>query len=128
MIPINFQYAVLKDIHGNKLPSKVYADKRYYGRFPRSFLSMNGIADGIIRKNLAGVKLTDFEIRRNKMISKVRYKIEQYFGLTALYYGAGKVRFTTLVKEGWGRILSTMAFNIKRTLILLSFTMIVNLS
>lgn len=111
-----FQYAVLKGIHG-EFPPKVYADKGYYGRFNRRFLSMNDIGDGIMRKDLVNAKLTDFEIRRNKMISKVRYKIEQYFGLTALYYGAGKARFTTLVKEGWDYMLGAMAFNIKRTLL-----------
>ena len=78
---------------------------------------MNGIGDGVMRKNLACAKLTDFEIHRNKMISKVRYKIEQYFGPAALYYGTGKARFTTLVKEGWNCMLSAMAFNIKRTLL-----------
>jgi len=112
-----FQYAVLKGIHGEKFPRVVYADKGYYGRFNRRFLSMNGIGDGIMRKELVNAKLTDFEIRRNKMISKVRYKIEQYFGLTALYHEGGKARFTTLVKEGWDRILGAMAFNIKRTIL-----------
>jgi len=38
------------------------------------------------------------------MISKVRYKIEQYFGLTALYHEGSKASLTTLVKEGWDRI------------------------
>jgi len=45
-----FQYAVLKGIHGEKFPRVVYADKGYYGRFNRRFLSMNGIGDGIMLK------------------------------------------------------------------------------
>ena len=36
------------------------------------------------------VALTEKEIQRNKEISKVRYKIEQYFGITHKYQGAGK--------------------------------------
>ena len=40
---------------------------------------------------------TETEIQRNKGISKVRYKIEQYFRITHKYHGAGKARFTTML-------------------------------
>lgn len=43
---------------------------------------MNNIDDGIMRKNQINAALTEYEIQRIKMISKVRYKIEQYFGIT----------------------------------------------
>jgi len=71
--------------------------------------------DGIMRKDERNAKLTELEITRNKMISKVRYKIEQYFGVTALHQGASRARFTTLAKEGWDRICQVMAFNLKRS-------------
>ena len=109
-----FQYTVVKDIHGKKVPSKVYADKGYCGEPNRDFLNMNGIGDGIMRKNQINAALTEYEIHRNKMISKVRYKIEQYFGITEKYQGAGKARFTTQLKEGWDHLCGVMAFNIKR--------------
>lgn len=58
------------------------------------------------------------------MISKVRYKIEQYFGLTKLHQGAGKAQFTTMAKQGWDNLCvprgtyipwgGAIAFNIKR--------------
>jgi len=38
--------------------------------------------DGIMRKKQINASLTENEIKRNKKISKVRYKIEQYFGIT----------------------------------------------
>ena len=109
-----FCYTVTKGIHGKKLPSKVYADKGYCGEPNRDFLNMNGIGDGIMRKNQINAALTETEIQRNKGISKVRYKIEQYFGLTHKYHGAGKARFTTIVKENWDHLCGAMAFNIKR--------------
>ena len=56
----------------------------------------------------------EFEIQRNKIISKVRYKIEQYFGITEKYHGAGKARFTTIIKENWDHLCGAVAFNIKR--------------
>ena len=39
------------------------------------------MADGIMRKDYPNAKLTELEHERNKGISKIRYKIEQYFGL-----------------------------------------------
>jgi IS5 family transposase len=38
------------------------------------------MADGIMRKDYRNAKLTEVEHARNKGISKIRYKIEQYFG------------------------------------------------
>jgi IS5 family transposase len=109
-----FSYVVTKGIHGRKLPSQVYADKGYCGEPNRDFLNMNGIGDGIMRKNQINAALTEAEIQRNKGISKIRYKIEQYFGITHKYHGAGKARFTTIVKENWDHLCGAMAFNIKR--------------
>jgi IS5 family transposase len=52
-----------------------------------------------MRKEQKNAKLTDLEHDRNKKISKIRYKIEQYFGLTERHMGGGRARFTTLMKE-----------------------------
>jgi len=112
-----FQAAVVKGIHGENLPPKVYADKGYCGEPNRAFLGMNGIGDGIMRKDQINAKLGPMEIERNRMISKVRYKVEQYFGLSHLHQGGGKARFTTLAKEGWDRLCGAMAFNIKRAVL-----------
>ncbi len=94
-----FQYVVIKSMHTRKKLPKVYADKGYNGRSNREFLHINDMVDWIMRKDERNAKLTAFEIERNKMISRVRYKIEQYFGVTALHQGASRARFTTLVKE-----------------------------
>ena len=100
-------YMVLASCHtGNKI-SRVYGDKGYSGRPNREFLAANGIEDNIMRKNTTGAKLTEYEIKRNRKISKVRYirfqpgglpsrsddllsrrpgrRVEQYFGLTHLH-------------------------------------------
>jgi len=91
------------------------ADKGYHGKANREFLSINEMKDGIMRKDERNAKLTELEITRNKMISKVRYKIEQYFGVTALHQGASRARFAALAKERWDRICRVMAFNMKRS-------------
>jgi len=110
-----FQYVVIKSMHTRKMPPIVYADKGYHGQANREFLHINDMEDGIMRKDERNAKITELEITRNKMISKVRYKIEQYFGVTALHQGASRARFTTFAKEGWDRICQAIAFNLKRS-------------
>jgi IS5 family transposase len=108
---------VVKGMQGKENPPKIYADKGYCGQDNRKFLSRNEIADGIMRKDYKNAKLTEREHERNKMISKVHYKIERYFGLTERHMRGGRARFTTLIKENWNRMSMVMAFNIKRLLL-----------
>lgn len=59
-----------------------------------------------MRKDSTIAKLTEYEIQRNKKISKVRYIVEQYFGLTHLHDAAKRARFTGITKskfDGWYR-------------------------
>ncbi len=86
-------------------------------RITENFCSLNEMADGIMRKDYPNAKLTELEHERNKGISKIRYKIEQYFGLTERHMGGGQARFTTLIKEHWNRLCQVMAFNTKRVLL-----------
>ena len=93
---------------------KVYADKGYYGKPNSHFLHMNGIADGIMRKDTRSTKLTDYEKERNKRISKKRYIVEQYFGLSHLHSRAFRARFTRIVKNVIDALFRQMAFNLFR--------------
>jgi len=92
----------------------VYADKGYFGEPNRSFLNLNQIKDGIMRKDTTTAKLTEYEIERNKKISKRRYIVEQYFGLSHLHQGAHRARFTTLIKNAIDAKIRQMAFNLFR--------------
>ena len=92
----------------------IYADKGYFGEPNRSFLSLNQIKDGIMRKDTTTAKLTEYEIDRNKKISKKRYIVEQYFGLSHLHQGASRARFTTIFKNAIDGFFRQMAFNLFR--------------
>ena len=109
-------YCTVYSRHTKQPIEKVFADKGYAGKPNRDFLSLNKIADGIMRKNSTTAKLTDYEINRNKSISKVRYIVEQYFGISLLHDGAKRARFTDITKnkfDGWYR---QAAYNIARGL------------
>jgi len=100
--------------HTKEPIKKVYADKGYFGEPNRAFLSMNKIADGIMRKETTTAKLTDYEKERNKQISKKRYIVEQYFGLSHLHNNAFRARFPRLIKNAIDVLFRQMAFNLLR--------------
>lgn len=107
-------YLAIASCHTKAPIKKVYGDKGYYGEPNRFFLHLNDIEDRIMRKETTTAKLTDIEIQRNKKISKKRYIVEQYFGLSHLHDGAYKARFTTIIKNIWDTMCRQMAFNIFR--------------
>ena len=100
--------------HTKESIKKVYADKGYHGHPNREFLSMNGIEDGIMRKATKGAELTVYEKDRNKAISKLRYIVEQYFGISHLHNKAYRARFTRMIKNAIDALFRQMAFNLFR--------------
>ena len=107
-------YLTIASCHTEEPIEKVYGDKGYYGEPNRTFLHINGIQDGIMRKDTTTAKLTEVEIERNKKISKKRYIVEQYFGLSHLHDGAYRARFTTIMNNIWDTMCRQMAFNLFR--------------
>ncbi len=63
-------------MHTSQKIEIAFGDKGYAGEPNRSFLILNGIDDGIMRKDNVNAKLTQVEIERNKSICKIRYKVE----------------------------------------------------
>ena len=112
--PIYLPYCVAASCHTEEPIKKVYADKGYYGEPNRSFLRLNHIEDGVMRKDTKSTKLTDYEKDRNKQISKKRYIVEQYFGLSHLYNNASRARFTRIAKNAIDALFRQMAFNLFR--------------
>ena len=109
-------YCTVYSRHCKHPIEKVYADKGYAGKPNRDFLALNNIADGIMRKDSTTAKLTEYEIERNKSISKVRYIVEQYFGISHLHDGAKRARFTDSTKNKFDAWYRQAAFNIARGL------------
>ncbi|GAB6145292.1 IS5 family transposase [Desulfocicer niacini] len=109
-----FQYCTIFSRHTSQILKNVYADKGYQSKLNRSFLSLNGFGDKIMRKDTRRAKLTPVEIERNKDISKLRYIVEQYFGLSDIHDGAARARFTTIAKNNIDLWFKQAALNIKR--------------
>ena len=111
---IYLPYCVAASCHTEEPIKKVYADKGYYGKPNSGFLHRNHIADGIMRKDTKSTKLTDYEIERNKQISKKRYIVEQYFGLSHLHNNACRARFPRIIKNVMDALFRQLAFNLFR--------------
>ena len=109
-------YCTVYSRHTKQPIEKVYADKGYAGKPNRDFLALNNIADGIMRKDSTTAKLTEYEKERNKKLSKVRYIVEQYFGLSHLHDGAKRARFPDIVKNKFDCWYRQAAYNISRGL------------
>ena len=109
-------YCTIYSRHTKQPIEKVFADKGYAGKPNRDFLSLNNIDDGIMRKDSTTAKLTGYEKERNKKISKVRYIVEQYFGLSHLHDGANRARFTRIIKNNFDCWYRQAAYNISRGL------------
>jgi IS5 family transposase len=111
---IYLPYCVIASYHTKGPIRKVYADKGYHGQPNREFLHMNNIQDGIMRKDSKTAKLTEKEKDRNRQISKKRYIVEQYFGLSHLHNKAYRARFARLIKNAIDAMFRQMAFNLFR--------------
>jgi IS5 family transposase len=109
-------YCTVHSLHTDQELKKVYADKGYHGEPNRDFLNLNHIEDGIMRKDSTTAKLTQLEIDRNKKISKTRYIVEQYFGISHLHDNAKRARFTTIIKNKFDCWYRQAAYNITRGL------------
>ena len=78
---------------------KVHADKGYSSKDNRKALAKQKLGDGIMEKAHRGSPLTEAQTIRNKLLSKVRYVVEQSFGTLhrkfryskASYFGTAKV-------------------------------------
>ena len=109
-------YCTVYSRHTEQPIEKVFADKGYAGKPNRDFLALNEIADGIMRKNSTTAKLTKYEKERNKRISKVRYIVEQYFGISHLHDKAKRARFTAISKNMFDAWCRQAAYNIRKGL------------
>ena len=111
---IYFPRAVIFSAHTEDRIKIAYADKGYPGAPNREFLALNKIKDGIMRKDTKNTKLTDFEIERNKGISKYRYIVEQYFGISHKYDNGKQARFPKILKNKIDIMFRQFAFNLKK--------------
>jgi transposase, IS5 family len=109
-------YCTVYSRHTKQPTEKVYTDKEYAGKPNRNFLYLINIDDGIMRKDSTTAKLIYYEKERNKKISKARYIVKQYFGISHLHDRSKRARFTTITKNKFDCWYRQVAYNISKGL------------
>ena len=106
----------------SRLPAKsrVYADKGYTSASNRKLVKQHKCKDGIMNRAYRNRPLTGRERKRNKLISKRRGIVERVFGTLKLHYGLSRASYLGTIKVQGELLLSSLAYNIKRALFLLS--------
>ena len=114
-------YLALASCHTEDPIEAIYG-KGYYEEPNRSSLNLDDIEDRIMRKDTTEGKITEYEKQRNKAMSKKRYIVEQYFGITHLNDKGYVERFTTIVKNTLDCMFRKMTFNMSRAVKVLGVT------
>lgn len=94
--------------------SRVLADKGYCAQANEAMLRSRGLRSGIQRKASRNKPLTIREKRYNRLVGKVRYKVERVFGSIKRWFGGLKARYVGLVKTHGQHVLEAMAYNLYR--------------
>src|ERR671910_10368 len=96
----------------------VYADKGYDGAWYRARLLEQGIADGVMAGDYRQRLLDAAGHARNRAIGAIRASVERTFALLKRWYGYGRVRYRSLVKNALQLQLLAVALNLRRALVL----------
>jgi transposase, IS5 family len=96
----------------------VYADRGYDGWWYRKELAEQGIADGIMAASYRQRPLDAAGHARNRVLGRIRAPIERTFGVLKRWYGYGRVRYRSLVRNALQLQLLALAMNLRRALVL----------
>ena len=99
--------------------SRVYADKGYTSASNRKLIKQYKCKDGIMNRAYRNKPITERERKRNKLISKRRYIVERVFGTLKQHYDMARASYLGTLKVQGELLLSSLAYNLKRTLFLL---------
>ena len=92
----------------------VLADKGYCSLSNREMLKARGFHDGIMERAARNRPLSEEARIRNRLISRLRYAVEQGFGTLKRRYRFDRARYVGRLKTEMEFYLTAMAFNIRK--------------
>jgi len=93
---------------------KLWGDAAYSGSEILNKISKRGVKPAITKKGYKNKKLTEADIKRNHMLSKVRCRIEHVFGFMKQTAGAINIRCRSLPRATTSIVLKNLVYNIFR--------------
>ena len=94
--------------------ASVYADKGYVGPRLRERLKAAGIRNRVQHKAQRNHPLTTRQHLRNRLIGRVRGRIEGVFGALKRSYGLARMRYMGLARNAAATLLTLIAWNLAR--------------
>lgn len=91
------------------------ADKGYQSAKNREILSKRKLKDHILKKAAKNRPLTNWEKKFNKLIGKVRFKVERTFGGIKRWFGGGVARYRGLAKMHTQNLMEAIGYNLYRS-------------
>lgn len=98
----------------------VYADRGYDSQGLRDHLQAHGFGDGLMRRGRKGKPLAPHEVERNHSLVPQRSPVEAVFGSLKRSYGFTRMRYFNGARNLAAYLLACMAFNLKRSLVLMA--------
>jgi transposase, IS5 family len=95
--------------------SRVRADKGYSSASNRAYLKSTGLKDGIMYKAVKNKPLGHHQIRFNKLVSQVRFKVERTFGSITRWFKTGIARYVGKDKTHTQHLMEAIAYNLYRS-------------
>lgn len=92
--------------------SRVHCDKGYASQERREWLRAQGLR-GDHDKAVRGKRLTPWQPRFSKLVSKPRYIVEHGFGGQKRWFGAGVARYVGLARTHVQHVMEAIAYNLK---------------
>ena len=92
---------------------ETYADSVYRSKKHENILKRRGIESEIQKRNYRHKKLSEQEIKENKVNARTRVIVARVFGIWKLHYGARKCRYVGLARNRIKFFLLVISYNLK---------------
>ena len=99
-----------------KLKGRLYGDKGYASKDNKNLLKQKGFKNALMEKAKKNKPLTSIQRLFNKMISKIRYKVQQGFGTLKRKFTFARASYLTKEKVQAQMTLKAIAFNLLKGL------------
>ncbi len=91
------------------------ADKGYQSKKNAKLLKQRNLKNHILKKAVKNKPLTKWEKRFNKLIGKIRFKVERTFGGIKLWFKGGIARYRGIEKMHTQNLMEAMCYNLYRS-------------
>lgn len=102
----------LEEVMKTRQDKRLYGDKGYASQKNKAFLRSKGIKNGLMEKAKRNKPLTHWQKVFNRMISKIRYRVEQGFGTLKRKFKFTRASYLTTPKVQGQLALKAIAFNL----------------